>query len=100
MAFNATLSDSLHKQYSGKGIDIIRAVTPYAGFESWLKRGLILEVVMQERILARHVKAVLNHLVQGYSETSGTFEEAFSKNFQLPQLHAITPMTTVHSQFF
>ena len=74
MAFNSTLTDALHSQYQSQGIDVMQVFSPYVAFESWLSRGLILEVIMQERMLAAHVRSVLNHLKLGYSRTHGTFQ--------------------------
>ena len=37
----------------------MQVFAPYISFENWLSRGLILEVVMQERMLAAHVRSVL-----------------------------------------
>jgi hypothetical protein len=50
----------------------MQAFAPFVSFESWLKHGLVLEVVMQERLLAAHVRSVLNHLMQGYDESHGS----------------------------
>ena len=62
MAFNAGLSQALHDSYTNRGIDVMQAFAPYVAFESWLKRGLVLEALMQERMLAAHVRSILNHL--------------------------------------
>ena len=83
MAFNSTLTAAMHEQYSGRGIDVMQAFAPFVAFESWLKHGLILEVVMQERMLAGHVRSVLNHLMQGYSDSHGSFKEASQRNMHL-----------------
>ena len=61
----------------------MRVFAPYVSFESWSTRGFVLEVVMQERILAAHVRSVLNHLRLGYQETSGTAPEALSNALNL-----------------
>ena len=44
----------------------MHAVAPYVAFESWLNQGFVLEVVIQERMLARHVASILGQLVSGY----------------------------------
>ena len=62
-------------------------------FESWLSRGLILEVIMQERMLAAHVCSVLNHLRMGYSRTYGSFQEALNSNFTLLRMRLMAPMS-------
>ena len=62
LAFNATLSQSLHDCYSDEGIDVMYAQCPFIAFESWLKRGLILEVVMQERVLALHIRRTFDQM--------------------------------------
>ena len=80
MAFNAGLSRALHDSYTNKGIDVMQAFTPYVAFESWLKHGLILEALMQERMLAGHVRSILNHLRQGYAESNGSWENALVMN--------------------
>ena len=46
MAFNSSLTAAMHEKYSGEGIDVMQAIAPYIAFESWLKHGLVLEVVM------------------------------------------------------
>lgn len=76
MAFNSALTAAMHEQYSDQGIDVMQAVAPYVAFESWLKQGLVLEVVMQERMLARHVTSVFSHLMQGYADSHGNWETA------------------------
>jgi|Transcript_14660 hypothetical protein len=75
MAFNAALTEALRENYSAD-IDIMQALTPVVAFESYLSQGLVLEVVMQERLLATHVCSVLNHLMRGHGETHGSLEEA------------------------
>ena len=84
MAFNSALSKSLHDAYSSgrQGIDVMEAEAPYIAFESWREQGLVLEVAMQERMLAAHVSSVLKQLPCGYQETKGTKAEALASNFQ------------------
>ena len=50
MAFNAALTQAMHDHYSNQ-IDIMQALTPLVAFESYLSQGLVLEVVMRERLL-------------------------------------------------
>ena len=78
MAFNASLSKAMHDQYKNQGVDVMQAFAPYIAFESWLRRGLVLEALMQERMLAAHVRSILNHLRQGYAESAGSWENALS----------------------
>ena len=54
----------------------MQAFAPYIAFESWLRRGLILEALMQERMLAGHVRSILNHMRMGYAESAGSWENA------------------------
>lgn len=54
----------------------MQAFAPYIAFESWLKHGLVLEAIMQERMLAAHVRAILNHMRMGYAESDGSWESA------------------------
>lgn len=75
MAFNTALTQAMNEQYSAD-IDIMQALTPVVSFESYASQGLILEVLMQERLLAGHVRSVLNHLARGYAETHGSLEDA------------------------
>jgi len=98
MAFNQALTKSLHSQYGDKGIDVMQAMTPYVSFENWLSKGLILEVLMQERMLATHVRAVLNHLRMGYSESFGSPAEAFMQNFKT--LRFLSPQASMTSRLF
>ena len=73
MAFNNTLTKAIQAQINkkSKAVDVLQVhVSPFlASFESWLNRGLILEVVMQERMLVAHVRSVLKHLRRGYCQT-------------------------------
>lgn len=62
MAFNQALTRALHEEYCGQGIDIMQVLAPYVAFESFVNQGLVLEVVMQERMLTLHVRSVFNHL--------------------------------------
>lgn len=78
MAFNENLGRALHQEYSNRGIDIMQAFAPYIAFESWLRRGLVLEALMQERMLAAHVRSILNHMRQGYAESEGSWETAIA----------------------
>ena len=80
MEFNAALTRAIQEQFNNE-IDIMQALTPVVAFESYLSHGLILEVVMQERLLAAHVRSVLNHLQRGYSETFGSLEETLQSSF-------------------
>ena len=76
MEFNANLSRSMHEQYQSQGVDVMQAFAPFVAFESWLRQGLVLEAIMQERMLASHVRAILNHLRMGYAESDGSWENA------------------------
>ena len=73
---------------------------PYIAFENWTGRGLILEVVMQERMLATHVRSVLNQLRHGYSETYGSLNEAIVSNFALFRLRLCAPTAVYQARFF
>ena len=79
MAFNSALTQAMYEQFSAD-IDIMQALTPVVAFESYLSQGLVLEVIMQERLLYVHVRSVLNHLQRGYSETYGSYQEALSNS--------------------
>jgi hypothetical protein len=98
MAFNASLSASLHDAYASQGIDVMHALAPLIAFESWLQKGLILEVVMQERMLAAHVRSVLNHLLWGCSESKGSLEAAVVTNFK--HLRLLRPISGLQARFF
>ena len=98
LAFNASLSAALRDQYRSSGVDVMQALVPYVSFESWISRGLILEVVMQERMLAVNVQSVLNHLVQGYAETHGSIEEALASNFNSLRLRLTAPFSPIQAQ--
>ena len=103
MAFNAGLSRALHDSYTNKGIDVMQAFTPYVAFESWLKHGLILEALMQERMLAGHVRSILNHLRQGYAESNGSWENALVMNGDGNQMLRMRLMATqplIQGRFF
>lgn len=75
MAFNSALTEAMREHYSAD-IDIMQALTPVVAFESYVSQGLILEVLMQERLMAGHVRSVLNHLARGFAETHGSLEDA------------------------
>ena len=78
MEFNASLSRAMHDQYQNQGVDVMQAFAPFIAFESWLRQGLVLEAIMQERMLAGHVRAILNHLRMGYAESNGSWENALA----------------------
>ena len=77
LAFNSALTEAMREHYSAD-IDIMQALTPVVAFESYLNQGLILEVLMQERLLSGHVRSVLNHLARGYGETHDSLEHALT----------------------
>ena len=66
----------MHEQYQNQGVDVMQAFAPFVAFESWLRQGLVLEAIMQERMLASHVRAILNHLRMGYAESDGSWDNA------------------------
>ena len=70
----------------------MQVFAPYISFENWLSRGLVLEVVMQERMLMVHVRSVLMHLRRGYTESHGSMEEALASNFELFRLRFYSHM--------
>ena len=79
----------------------MQVFAPYISFENWLSRGLILEVVMQERMLAAHVRSVLTQLKFGYNETYGTLNEALATNFAMFNLRFYAPTGILYrAQFF
>lgn len=79
----------------------MQVFAPYIAFENWLSRGLILEVVMQERLLAAHVRSVLTQLRYGYNETYGTLNEALVSNFAMLNLRFYAPTGVLYrAQFF
>lgn len=90
MAFNAALTQAMHNHYSSD-IDIMQAMTPLIAFESYLSQGLILEVVMQERLLSSHVRSVLGHLQRGYAHSYGSMSEALHSNFQILRMRYSIP---------
>ena len=76
----------------------MQVFSPYVAFESWLSRGLILEVIMQERMLAAHVRSVLNHLKLGYSRSHGTFRQAIDNNLNLLRMRLMAPISIAYQQ--
>ena len=80
----------------------MQAFAPYVAFESWLKRGLVLEALMQERMLAAHVRSILNHLQQGYAESSGSWENAvaLTDGNQMLRMRLAVPQPLITGRFF
>ena len=80
----------------------MQAFAPYVAFESWLKRGLVLEALMQERMLAVHVRSILNHLQQGYAESSGSWENAvaLTDGNQMLRMRLAIPQPLITGRFF
>ena len=80
----------------------MQAFAPYVAFESWLKRGLVLEALMQERMLAVHVRSILNHLQQGYAESSGSWENAvaLTDGNQMLRMRLAVPQPLITGRFF
>ena len=69
----------------------MQALTPMVAFESYLSQGLILEVVMQERLLLAHVRSVLGHLQRGYAHSYGSMSEALHNNFRILRMRYSIP---------
>ena len=77
-SFTQSLTESLDKAYRDKGIDVMHVTSPLASFESKLTSygsivpNKVLQVVMEERLLSEHVKAVFAQLISGYSKSIGS----------------------------
>ena len=80
----------------------MHAYCPYVAFESWLQRGLILEVVMQKRMLQAHVANVIKQLVFGEKEAQLPGLQGFvaPDGKQLYHLPFTCPMASMQSRLF
>ena len=78
-SFTQDLTESLREAYRHTGIDVMHCESPLVSFECpWSSKiaamvpNLVLQVMMEERLLERHVKSVLAQMCSGYTSSFGS----------------------------